>query len=63
MTEDEKYLDWLTNREPSIMSDSRELEGFADYLQLCELCGDWFDFQQVSLDELGKRFYCHKCSS
>lgn len=43
--------------------DSLELaaEGEADLLEICDLCGDFFDFQQILLDFNGHSFYCQKC--
>jgi len=32
-----------------------------EFLTTCDLCGDFFDIQQVRLVENGKNFYCDKC--
>lgn len=47
------------------MKDSFEFlaEGYADLLEECDLCHDFFDFLQIKLDFNGHSFYCDKCRS
>lgn len=45
------------------MKDSIELAaaGEAEFLELCDLCHDYFDLAQIRLDFNGHSFYCDKC--
>lgn len=45
------------------MKDSLELaaNGEGDFLEMCDLCHDFFDFLQIQLDFNGHSFYCDKC--
>lgn len=35
----------------------------ADFLEICDLCGDFHDLQQIRLDCNGYSFYCDKCGN
>lgn len=37
--------------------------GFADFLEVYDLCGDEHSFDQIFLDFNGFSMYCHKCRS